>query len=55
MTASNVLTQAIQMMGSGGRDIVFAKLGPATGNSFGQVMSDSLNNQLGSQHMEMFS
>lgn len=48
MTASNVLTQAIQMMGSGGRDIVFAKLGTATGNSFGQVMSDSLNNQLGS-------
>lgn len=49
MTASNVLTQAIQMMGSGGRDMVLTKLGTATGNNFGQVMSDSLNNQLGSQ------
>lgn len=49
MTASNVLTQAIQMMGSSGRDTVLAKLGTATGNSFGQVMGDSLNNQLGRQ------
>lgn len=49
MTASNVLTQAIQTMGSGSRDLVMTKLGTATGGSFGQVMSNSLSSQLGSQ------
>ena len=42
MTASNVLTQAIQMMGSSGRDTVLAKLGTATGNNRSLPVADSL-------------
>lgn len=46
MTASNVLTQAIQMLSSGNRDGLLLKPGSGSNGSFGQIMNDSLKNQM---------
>ena len=47
MTTSNVLTQGLNGMTSGSADRILSK--QQTGSGFGQVMRDSLYNQLGNQ------